>query len=252
MTGEELTVTQKVKAGLLAPSTTLELTDVLSVYHFIFGLEDSVAFDLRYILKEIMTPTSSQEDIRDAQEEGKAQPSKAFLILYTTIFTQQNVGTMHLGSKASGTPQVGDYMLCVRDIMKHSYQFMVDHQFPVQTSITYYADCALVALDAGGCPLYVVEYKPKIPAGLEDVEPSHLSEVFLQAFYLRKMYTHNILHCLTDLEDFHYFLMTDNQSSKKLKIERCITVHCNITNEVELLDHLRFVCNLLKCTLSLP
>lgn len=120
----------------------------------------------------------------------------------------------------------------------------------MQTSKTYYADSALVAIVNGSLPIYVVEYKPRIPADLEDVEPSHLSEVFLQAFYLRKMYKHTILHCLTDLKDFHYFLMTDHPSSKKMKIEKYFSVHCNISNQVELLDHLRFLCNILMCTLK--
>lgn len=37
-----------------------------------------------------------------------------------------------------------------------------------------------------------VEYKPK------DLTAFHLSEVLLQAFYLREQFAHDTLHCLTD------------------------------------------------------
>ena len=207
-----MTVTEKVKAGLLAPSTPLKPSDV---FHFIFGWVEP--FDMRGIHQIIMKSKSSQEDgktqdIKDAQEEGKTQDiedakssqeegkaqdiedakssqeqGEDCLTVYTTIFNLQNVGTLDLGTKeASGSPRLGVFMLCVKSAMERqhpSYRFFVEHQYTVRTSKTYYADSALVAIVTGSLPIFVVEYKPRIPAGLENVEPSHLSEAFLQAFY---------------------------------------------------------------------
>ena len=196
-----MTVTEKVKAGLLAPSTPLKPSDVLCVFRFIFGWVEP--FDMRGIHQIFMKSKSSQEDgktqkrcpgktqdIEDAkssQEEGKAQDiedakssqeGEDCLTVYTTIL---NVSTLDLGTKeASGSPQLGVFMLCVKSAMERQHPcFFVEHQYTVRTSKTYYADSAPVAIVTGSLPIFVVEYKPRIPAGLEDVEPSHLSEAFL-------------------------------------------------------------------------
>ena len=57
---------------------------------------------------------------------------------------------------------------------------------------------------------FCYEYKPRVPSDPKDVEPWHLSEVVLQAYYLKQQPLQQncmLLHCLTDLTDFHYMAM---------------------------------------------
>ena len=69
--------------------------------------------------------TQDIEDAKSSQEEGKAQDIEdveSSLTFYTTIFNMQNVGTLHLGTKeASGSPQLGDFMLCVKSVIEQQH-----------------------------------------------------------------------------------------------------------------------------------
>jgi hypothetical protein len=112
---------------------------------------------------------------------------------------------MHLTTKeASAYGLVGDFMLCVRDALEKlcpTVEFKIDHQFHVHNAKTYVADSALVSkvvFSIEQIPCFVVEYKPRVAADLSDQEPFHVSEVFLQAYYLRTMQKRPVLHCLTE------------------------------------------------------
>jgi hypothetical protein len=63
----------------------------------------------------------------------------------------------------------------------------------------------------------VWEYKPKVSSKLEDVTGWHISETILQAFYLHKKHTYPVLHCLTDLQDFHYFTLNNGAQALELQ-----------------------------------
>lgn len=65
------------------------------------------------------------------------------------------------------------------------------------------------------------EYKPQVPSELVDVTAGHLSETFLQAYYLRDSSPYPILHCLTNLEDYHYFSIT-TKDHHSMKIEKYV------------------------------
>ena len=144
---------------------------------------------------------------------------------HTVAFQKHEEVTMHLNTKeASGSALLGTFMLCVSDALRTlclTHTFKIDHWY----AKTYTADSALLSAllvssqkQVVPCfghspsqkqvvPCFVVEYKPRVAQDLADQDPFHLSEVFLQAYYLRKMHKHPILHCLTDLSDFHYFLV---------------------------------------------
>ena len=93
----------------------------------------------------------------------------------------------------------------------------------------------------GVVPCFVVQYKPRVSPDLADQDPFHLSEVFLQAYYLRKMHKHPILHCLTDLSDFHYFLVKESERGN-LEIENYFCFKCNFNEAEELLLTLKLLC----------
>ena len=86
----------------------------------------------------------------------------------------------------------------------------------------------------------VTEYKPRVTQNLADQEPHHLSEMFIQAYYLRRKFTHKIMHCLTDLRDFHYFLIKDGQNGKII-IDKYIYLNSDLTLKEPLANHMNFL-----------
>ena len=98
------------------------------------------------------------------------------------------------------------------DVLSLKYpgkNFFVDHQYQLLEGNTFAIDDAVCVIqDGANTPLLVVEYKPRVHLDLKFVEQSHLSEVFIQAYYLRKRFPQPILHCLTDLTQNHYFLIS--------------------------------------------
>ena len=57
--------------------------------------------------------------------------------------------------------------------------------------------------------LVLWEYKPRVPCDLDYVIPWYLSETLLQAYYMRMKHSYPVLHCLTDLDDYHCFFIED-------------------------------------------
>ena len=91
-------------------------------------------------------------------------------------------------------------------------------------------------------PVYVIEYKPRVPSDMKDIEPHHLSELFLQAYYLQQQYHHPILHVLTDLEDFHCFEMQRGQ------ILTYKYTRSSLADPQDLLKHSNCMCSILNKT----
>ena len=167
---------------------------------------------MKGIIRKLRTPTTPPEETTPLEEET--------LKTYASLFREQCEGTLYMGSKeASGYPQLADYLLCMRSRLhklRPEVTLHIDPQYAIQgNGKQFYADGSLLATILHNTrPVYVVEYKPRVPTHLEDREPTHLSELFLQAFYLHKQNSPPILHVLTDLTDFHCFLMKQGQLMK--------------------------------------
>ena len=243
---------QKIELGLLAPISDLKAAEVVTVVNYLFGWN---LLDWRSICHKIMEETfvhSSQEAAEETPVEHRHRSCIEDFNFYCKLFSEQNEGTLHLKTKeASGYPTLGGYLLSVRKILGKVYphiSFYIDNQFCIKIlQKQYYSDGAVLAtIISNGMPIYVIEYKPRIPSRIEDIEPCHLSEVLLQAFYLQRCHYHKILHALTDLMDFHLFLFT--HSNDKLKLEKYFYYECTITKPEELLKHLSFLCNVIYTT----
>ena len=171
------------------------------------------------------------------------------LKVYTKLFQMRCDKTMNMGTKeASGYGQLTDYLLFISMRMQALYQIpaLIDVQFQIKgVGKTFSADeCVIAVMFNDGTPspvpIYVLEYKPRVPAGLKDIEPCHLSELFLQANYLQKSYSHVILHVLTDLEDFHCFEM------KQCRPLKYYYTKCSLAEPEELLKHSNLICSILN------
>ena len=235
----------------LAPSTKLKSSDdVVEVLCYILGMAKKD--DLRDVVRAIKGTMLSHEAFiasYELQEENTPLVMNE-LQQHTVAFQKHVEVTMHLKTKkASGTALLGNFMLCVSDALRTlcpTSTFKIDHQFNVYKAKTYTGDSALlsallVSSRRRVVPCFVVQYKPRVALDLDDQDPFHLSEVFLQAYYLRKMHKHPILHCLTDLSDFHYFLVKESERGN-LEIEKYFCFKCNFNEAEELLLTLKLLC----------
>ena len=168
-----------MRERLLAPSTERKTSDVVNIVNFIFGWHER---DMAALSRKLQTPTTPPEETTPLEEET--------LKTYASLFREQREGTLYMGSKeASGYPQLADYLLCMRSRLhklRPEVTLDIDLQYAIQgKGKQFYADGSLIAtLLHNTRPVYVVDYKPRVPTHLEDIEPNHLSELFLQAFYL--------------------------------------------------------------------
>ena len=248
-----LTKVDLVIAGALAPSTKLTATEVRRVLCFLFGVKKH---DLAGIVDEMVkAKVSIEQGIASYESKAKVKLDSTYE-LYTTMLEKHQAATLHLTDKeASGSHAfLGNFMVCVKEEIQKlqpNITFKVDYSFYVHPEKTYATDSAVLYSahdddDDEMIPCFVVEYKPRVPQGLHDQEPFHLSEVFLQAFYLRrKGHKHPILHCLTDFKDFHYFLITDSRqhpAKLELVIEKYWYVACDLKKPAELLKNMKGLC----------
>ena len=176
----------------------------------------------------------------------------------TLLFQQRYAKTLYLGNKeASGTGIVDLFMFYVLDTMEIKYPdatLKVDHQYRILENKLYAADETIgvvVVINAKAAPsmlpILVLEYKPRVSQDLGDQEPSHLSETFMQAYYLRKRCKFPVMHCLTDLNDFHFFLIEDEHSGV-IKISRYYYLKCDLKDGKQLIQMMTFLYH----TLNVP
>ena len=98
--------------------------------------------------------------------------------------------------------------------------------------------------------VFVIKYKPRVSSNLSDQTPFHISETLIQAYYLRNKFRHNILHCLTDLNDFHFFLITTTPT-RLFSIKNYSYTKCDLQNHEELAQLSAFLCdNIIICGTS--
>ena len=90
-------------------------------------------------------------------------------------------------------------MAGVREALHNIYPnkvLKVDHEFHILPSKQFATDEAVVVVVRGTEVevVYAIEYKPRVSYELHDQNPSHICEMFLQAFYLSTQCDHDIVH----------------------------------------------------------
>ena len=164
-------------------------------------------------------------------------------------FQEEYAGTMFLGDKeASGRVILGRFMTKVRMVVAAAYpkaDIRVDHEYRVLKERTYAGEEAVVSSSQRGPYqeklLLGIEYKPKVAPALRDQTPFHISEVFIQAYYVKKSMTHDVWHCLTDMNDFHYFLVGATPEKKHLSIKKYYYLQSNLSDQTSVANHLYFL-----------
>lgn len=232
---KQATIVDEVHRHELAPSTQLKDTEVLEILSHLFGIQ---AYDYRSLIVWM-------EEQRQQYVIGQAVSSdvqQRILDLFAAQYSAHFQRTLHIFSKeASGYTMLGNFSEMVCEMLEDKYDtkvFRIDPQYHVSEGKKYVSDQAVLQLVMGNRQVLVVwEYKPKVAANLIDVTGWHLSETLVQAYYLRKKH-YPILHCLTDLQDFHYFFIEEGEN---LKLGKYVYIRSDLTNQTDVWNHINFL-----------
>ena len=138
--------------------------------------------------------------------------------------------TVDLASKeASGCALMGVIIFeLAHAIQKQNSRFRlkVDYEYRIvstgRSGPDYAVDVATIFFKGEGRttikrPVVLFEYKPQVPLDYKDMDAHHMCEVLIQGYYCVKN-SIPIIHCLTDMSDWHYFRMEYNEVKDSLSI----------------------------------
>lgn len=232
----QTTYVDEVFAYQLPPSTPLNYESATDVLNAIMGVR---CRDMRAICDYLLQKSQPTEDLSALTFSSELVQNAVQCI------TEEYKNTKWVGDKeASGNVIRGLFVSMVRIALVTKYPdrvFDIDHEYRILPNKKFAIDEAITTLMVSSAVILGLEYKPKVASTLHDQQAFHITEVLLQAFYLRKRFHHDIVHCLTDLHDFHYFLI-GSDADKEFIIRKYWSMKCNITNITELSHHLNFLC----------
>ena len=182
------------------------------------------------------------EDNQDHSSTSIVQPTITFPP--TTVF-------LHFSMKeASGIPLLGMVLaqVALQLSATRKTQYRVDMEFPVidtnkKRGQRPACDGALcVSLMMKSLPVALFEYKPSVDPRWARVDPDNLMELVLQGYYcLREYSVTTILHCLTDVQTWWYFLLRLDKNVVVCDWYKSFTAatpeNFNINAQVAFLDH---------------
>ena len=216
------TLVDQVHLHELAPATPLTDLEVLEVLGNLF--QGNRLHDYRQVLTHLTT--KRQQHVQEQAEPSESQAVE--LASFTTVFSEYSSRTLKLTSnEASGSGLLYVFSLFVCKLLQEAplLALQVDPQFCVAEGQTFTSNlCLLQLLKEASLRLRVLvlwDYKPRVPGALEDVTAWHFSETLLQAYYLRRKHSYPVLHCLTDLLEFHYFFI-EGDGQRTLKVVKYV------------------------------
>ncbi len=277
----QLSAVEKLKKCELRPSTKMSTQEAVDVLGCMFGKSFR---EYRDVIRFINSKKSGIEIKEVPICSSNAKESyKLFVNQYRTILHISS-------KEASTNWVLGDWLGQVSAVMNSKYSnwvFRTDPEFSVLDGKTYAADGVLVADDKAGedeavlvaddevdeagedeaallpaaiqavslqtstvIPALVTECKPRVSANLASQEPFHITETLIQAFYLRRKHDFPILHCLTDLTEYHFFLI-ESAPGQKLKLSKYFHLSCDLRKETELANLLSFLYDVIELPISL-
>ena len=149
---------------------------------------------------------------------------------------------LHFGTKeASGIPLLGTTLIAFVALLSErgGTAYKMDMEFPVvvltrKRGQKPSCDSAITAITSVNLPVnlpvILYEYKPTVHPDPLIVNPDHLMELFLQGCYCLWQYElESIVHCLTDLDSWHYFKL--KKEDGKVGCQWCHSIPTNIDIE---------------------
>lgn len=233
----QATLMDQVYAHELAPSTKLTDAEVVEVLGNLFKLEFFMEHsDIISFFKDKLVEATTTLDVSPTISSLTTDFNKAF--------ARHMERTLYIGSKeASGYGMLSNFCVFVSEVlsvMHPNIEFKIDPETYVSQGKTY-ADYCVIKLCFNGIQVLVVwEYKPRVSTHLSDQTPWHLSETFLQAFYLKKQHKYPVLHCLTDLADFHYFFV-GGDGRMSLDLTKYVYLNSDFRNFDDTVKHVNFL-----------
>ena len=147
--------------------------------------------------------------------------------LATEIVAAYSNNMLSMGSsEPCGVPLLGHSSVLLCDLLNKessTKKFALLMEYSVVTTAlpgkNPSADAAVLSVVSNNQPLLLYEYKPVVDVRRLSVNAQHLMELLIQGFYcLRNKGITKLLHCLTDLYAWHYFMLSLNESCQGLII----------------------------------
>ena len=262
----QISALERLKKCELPPSSKLCGKDAVDVLGYMFGKHFREYRDaIQYLTSNKSAPTIKQTLPVCLQRASDCYK----------IFENQYRRILNLSIKEASTFwMLGDWLGEVSDLLKNKYpewEFRTDPEYYVLDGKTFAADevivgnqdqvdegeAAAVSQDEGEAtlpaaiealnletstskPILITECKPRVSTNLQAQEPFHITETLIQAFYVRRKYDFPILHCLTDLKEYHFFLVGD-APNQKLELLWYFHLCCDLKKPNELAQLLSFL-----------
>ena len=162
-------------------------------------------------------------------KEASGRTLMGFVLLELTSAIQKQESRLELNvdheyslfhTRRSGPDYAADVAVIVVNIVSTAF-----------ISLLLFIDLFIFPQDEIRRPVILYEYKPQVPLSHKDIDLSHICEIF---YYCVKHFT-PVLHCLTDLSDWHYFMLEYDEAEDPLKIRW--THSFNAENQ----EHLKFL-----------
>ncbi len=159
--------------------------------------------------------------------------------------------TLHLfNEEAASYTTLGN--LCVHFASALHREFRSTYKYCNQFKVTTNAkqgppprsDSCVVLVDSKSIPRFLYECKISLQHTIMQLNDKHLIEVLLQGYYCLQHYeVERMLICLTDLVEWHYFLIEESNEKMKITHHKLIYMAMvdGVFSETGLLEHTNFV-----------
>ena len=169
-------------------------------------------------------------------------------------YSKHSTNMCRMSSEPCGIPLLGHSSVILCHLLNEessTMKFAVHMEYSVVTTAmpgkNPSTDAALSIVNDHQ-PVLLYEYKSVVDTRRLSVNAQHLMELLVQGFYcLRNKGIAKLLHCLTDLYVWHYFMLSLNESRQGLVVERSKTfVYGSPLQEPSVREHYNFVASYLQ------
>ena len=255
------TVIHRLQSSVLSPSLHLNLTERVELYQQL--LADSNIVDDLTALEHIF-----QNTYKSTENEKKIIVNSSFEIVNEMLHIYKSITVDLAYKEASGRSLLGliiSELVCTLKKQDSRFFLKLDHEYRIiatgKSGPDYAANVAAIFIDKVSTafislllsfclffpqkgkriPIVLYEYKPQVPLSYKDIYSYYICEMMIQAYYCVKTFRH-VIHCLTDMSEWHYLKIEYNQVQDSLNI---IWTHSFMAENISE-AHVKFLCTAIE------
>ena len=205
------------------------------------GLKNIFNFPPKWVSQECVAAITQNCQSADELIEKSKDPIE--IDECTLVISQKMKDNVLQTNEFSLHGLLGVFLTQVVDVLEDKVLIAFEHKFLDNRS--YSLDGGVLLDNRDRTPIFTFELKQQVATALKDQDSKHIQEFFIQAFYMR-IYP-NVWHCLTDMEDFHYFKCCKDEDDY-LKVERYVYIKTDIADRDSYKNHMLLLTQLYKET----